>query len=605
MQLGISMDGERFYIPDYLDLVLHPYTKNIYLGGRSEITRIMFHAVEEILLQDRTRSFVTLGEIEENTELFTLLVDRVAKTETACQEAEIREHLRVIHDELIRKVAIFSDIGDFADKIMAVLTFIYGHSSAHLHPFFHPFAESFMEQLDLLKKSQVKRLAFSDKYCYFHFLRRYVSHCFTPFEGTPLHGLQVLGFLETRNLRFDRTYILDVNEDIIPDTRKEESLVPLGVRQAIGLPTYRDRDALAAYYFDILVRGSSEVHIFFVENGQKEKSRFVERLLWDKQAKEKTESTAPYVGSLNYRLSLETSEPKAVAKTAAMSEFLRSRAFDATSLDVYLRCPLQFYYRYVLNLEKKEGTRSAVERVDIGRLVHRIMFAYFEKRRGFTLSAADMNGADMKSQVESIFQEIYGPEPIGPVYLLRRQVLRQMETYLQRYERPLASRLPVTILRLEHRIERSVEGLNFRGILDRIDMRGETTCIVDYKTASPATRYTIDFDRLVMDDRDTWAEAIGSIQLPFYHFLNEGHWGTRPEDGDAMFLFLGKAHLDQRIELRLFSEEDDRPSAYEKVKHVLLGLASEIADPHTPFEPALRKARACAFCDYQYLCGTQ
>jgi ATP-dependent helicase/nuclease subunit B len=605
MQLGISMDGERFYIPDYLDVVLHPYTKNIYLGGKSEITRIMFHAVEEVLLQDRTKSFVTLGEIEENSELFTLLMGRVSRTETTRQEAEIREHLRVIHDELIRKLAIFDDIGDFADKIMAVLAFMYGHSSAHLHPFFHPFAESFMEQLDLLRKSQVKRLAFSDKHGYFHFLRRYISHCFTAFEGTPLHGLQVLGFLETRNLRFDRTYILDVNEDVIPDTRKEESLVPLGVRQAIGLPTYRDRDALAAYYFDTLVRGSREVHIFFVENGRKEKSRFVERLLWDRQAEEKTESAAPYVGSLNYRLSLETSEPRILTKTAAMSEFLRSRAFDATSLDVYLRCPLQFYYRYVLNLEKKEGTWSGVEKVGVGRLVHKIMFAYFEKRRGFTLSAADMNGADMKSHVESVFEEIYGPEPIGPVYLLRRQVLRQMEAYLQRYERPLVSRLPVTILRLEHRIERSVKGLTFRGILDRIDLRGETTCVVDYKIASSATRYAIDFDRLVVDDRDTWAEAIGSIQLPFYLFLNEEHGRARPEDGDAMFLFLGKAHLDQRIELRLFREGDDRSSAYGKVKHVLLGLASEIADPRTPFEPALRKAKACAFCDYQYLCGTQ
>ena len=31
---------------------------------------------------------------------------------------------------------------------MEVLAFIYDHSSARLHPYFHPFAESFMRELD-------------------------------------------------------------------------------------------------------------------------------------------------------------------------------------------------------------------------------------------------------------------------------------------------------------------------------------------------------------------------------------------------------------------------------------------------------------------------
>src|SRR5208337_1448497 len=156
-------------------------------------------------------------------------------------------------------------------------------------PYFHPFAESFMKELAVLGRSRVRDLAFAERNSYFHFLRRYVSRCFTPFEGTPLKGVQVLGFLETRNLRFHRTYILDANEDVIPDTRKEESLLPVKVRQILGMPTYADRDMLSAYYFHTLVRGSAEVHVFFVENGRKEKSRFVEQLLWEKQKKDRAE----------------------------------------------------------------------------------------------------------------------------------------------------------------------------------------------------------------------------------------------------------------------------------------------------------------------------
>ncbi len=64
MQLVASMEDSRLYIPDYLGFVLHPYTKNIYCDGRTEITRIMFHTLEELLAADRTRCFISLDEIE-------------------------------------------------------------------------------------------------------------------------------------------------------------------------------------------------------------------------------------------------------------------------------------------------------------------------------------------------------------------------------------------------------------------------------------------------------------------------------------------------------------------------------------------------------------
>src|SRR5208337_2269561 len=147
-------------------------------------------------------------------------------------------------------------------------------------------------------------LSFAERNSYFHFFKGYVGHCAAPFEGTPLQGVQVLGFLETRGLRFERTYVIDANEDIIPDTRKEESLLPFKVREILGLPTYVDRDMLSAYHFETLVKGSQEVHLFFAENDRKEKSRFVERLLWERQKAEEAEPPGGFVRSIAYRLSL-------------------------------------------------------------------------------------------------------------------------------------------------------------------------------------------------------------------------------------------------------------------------------------------------------------
>ena len=198
IQVVTSMDDDRLYINDYLSLVLHPYTKNIYMGGSAEITRIIFHALEEALLEDRTRTFVRLDEIEGRTELFHEVSMRASGSEGAVSPAGIKEHLKTIHDALIRKACFFVDIKDFAGKMMEILAFIYDRSSARLHPYFHPFAESFMKELDVLRTSRVRDLAFAERNSYFHFLKRYVAQCFTPFEGTPLKGVQVLGFLETQ-----------------------------------------------------------------------------------------------------------------------------------------------------------------------------------------------------------------------------------------------------------------------------------------------------------------------------------------------------------------------------------------------------------------------
>ncbi len=50
MQLAGSMQAGRVYVPDYLAFLLHPYTKNIFFpgpGNRTDLTRILFHAIED------------------------------------------------------------------------------------------------------------------------------------------------------------------------------------------------------------------------------------------------------------------------------------------------------------------------------------------------------------------------------------------------------------------------------------------------------------------------------------------------------------------------------------------------------------------------------
>ena len=69
-------------------------------------------------------------------------------------------------------------------------------------------------------------MSFLERTSYFTFFRKYIMTGHVPFPGTPLKGIQILGFLETRNIRFDTVFILDANEEVIPDTSKEDTLLP-------------------------------------------------------------------------------------------------------------------------------------------------------------------------------------------------------------------------------------------------------------------------------------------------------------------------------------------------------------------------------------------
>jgi len=138
--------------------------------------------------------------------------------------------------------------------------------------------------------------------------------------------------------------------------KREDSLLPGRVREILGLPTYRDRDRLASYYFDVLVKGAKEVCISL--------SRTTDRrshVLWKKSygsfssVSGQTDSSRS-IRSLQYRWHLENRVPEPVAKSLEIAEFLGRFTYSATAIDTYLVCPLRFYYRYVLRIAERLET---------------------------------------------------------------------------------------------------------------------------------------------------------------------------------------------------------------------------------------------------------
>ncbi len=71
MELICTKQGKRYSAAQYVKFILHPYTKNIRFGHRTDVTRILFHAIESMLTSDKSKILFTLEEIEQADEVFT------------------------------------------------------------------------------------------------------------------------------------------------------------------------------------------------------------------------------------------------------------------------------------------------------------------------------------------------------------------------------------------------------------------------------------------------------------------------------------------------------------------------------------------------------
>jgi ATP-dependent helicase/nuclease subunit B len=598
MTLIGSMDEERVYIPDYLTFVLHPYTKNIRHRGSAETTRVLFHAIEDRLAASRTMSFASLEEIESDAKLMRAAAASLGGEPGSPTAEELAAHLADIHDRTVRRFRSFPTVKEFASRCIELIAWISESSTAPVHPFFSQFSEEFVRSLETISRSLIADKSFSDSTGYFILFRRYLSTRYHPFPGTPLRGLQVLGALETRCLRFQRVFVLDANEGSLPASGAEGTLLPLAVRAALGLPTYRDRDEIAAYHFHVLSRGARELSLFSVESGERERSRFAERLLWEREREAGSVDAGAVVRPIQYSVSLQERAPEAVTKTAEVAAWLRGRELSATALDAYLRCPLSFYYRHVLGLGRRESPSGEIEQADIGLFVHEALLRYFDSRKGRQLTPADADRPAMDSLVEKLFRERFGDGQSGAARLLKKQLSSHLGDFISGYFAHLVRDHRITLDELEKRAASTRDGFQITGRLDAIQQRDGLRWIVDYKSSSNPKTHRIRFDRLDPADRETWSAAIPTLQLPFYLMLE-------PRAENAMFLLLGRPVLDQGIEVPLFADAGEARRRMPELEEVILALMREIVSPEVPFLPAANGKRACSYCDFQVLCGMQ
>ena len=200
------------------------------------------------------------------------------------------------------------------------------------------------------------------------------------------------------------------------------------------------------------------------------------------------------------------------------------------------------------------------------------------------------------------FEEQYGKDPAGEIYLLRNQVENHLKDFIKVYQVPKIKEFQTRIVGLEQRIDVKMDSFKLGARLDRVEKRGDRTVIIDYKTSANKNYLTIRYNKLDLKNRDSWSEAIGSLQLPFYLIAYSQLTREKPEEIDCMFLLLGKARIDSDIEAPLFSNETEFKENFGNLTRIIFSLLGEIVNPDQPFLPTIDPKKNCGRCPYGYIC---
>jgi CRISPR/Cas system-associated exonuclease Cas4 (RecB family) len=395
-----------------------------------------------------------------------------------------------------------------------------------------------------------------------------------------------------------------VNDDLLPGGIGSDMLLPQQLREKLGLETRRDRDTLSEYYFHLLIRGAMRVHLFFSESGESDKSRFIEQLLWERQKRDGTFSSDQYMKTIQYHVKLANEGVSSIPKTDDVLVLLQGFTYSASALDTYLQCPLRFYYKYLMRIKEKEEISADLDAQDIGKFIHHVLNIFYEPCIGRTLEVRDLSAGRMKQVIDELFAQKFGAEPAGAAYLLKRQIRRQMVALLKEYQQPMVEEGEIILKGLEEQLSIHTLGAAFKGRLDRIEQRGDTFFILDYKTGSKPSKPPVNFSKLTLDDRTSWNEAVVSVQLPMYLLLYSVHTKTAVEHIVPAYLYLGKNRLGKDCEVAFMEHTQERIACFEKMKLLIGFLIKEINTAAIPFSPTVDLNKNCPTCPYTGLCGT-
>ncbi len=374
--------------------------------------------------------------------------------------------------------------------------------------------------------------------------------------------IRVMDTLETRGMQFDKIVIVDFNETCVPSLKDCDLFLNSALRKSLNLPTLLDKKNLQKHYYYQLFKNSKEITLSYIESETSKASNMLLELdLHIEPIKDAYTLFAPSP--------LKDYQEEEI-KAAIPKDF----SFSASSLNAFLTCKRRFYYHYIKRFKEspKDENNSAV-----GSLLHELLKEAYEK---------DKNPYVLEERLIWLLET---RENITPKERLDTLVaLKKIQAFYKKERERFNAK--IKILDLEKSFETTIQGVAFKGRIDRIDKTADNEIILlDYKFKND-----LKLDNMSKTQRGGLspieiAQISTDYQMAVYAFAlkNLGYKGPIK----AFFYDLRKGELLEEDELILQAKMD----------HLEFSLIPKLKQ-EIDFEKTL-EAKDCEYCSFKDMCN--
>ncbi|UKJ13253.1 PD-(D/E)XK nuclease family protein [Helicobacter pylori] len=374
--------------------------------------------------------------------------------------------------------------------------------------------------------------------------------------------IRVMDTLETRGMQFDKIVIVDFNETCVPSLKDCDLFLNSALRKSLNLPTLLDKKNLQKHYYYQLFKNSKEMALSYIES---ETSKVSNMLL----------ELDLHIEPIKDAYTLFESTPlKDYQEEEIKAAIPKDFSFSASSLNAFLTCKRRFYYHYIKRFKEspKDENNSA-----IGSLLHELLKEAYEK---------DKNPYALEGRLIQLLEtkgNITPKERLDTLIALKKI----QAFYVKEKERFNAK---IKILDLEKSFETTIQGVAFKGRIDRIDKTADNGIILlDYKFKSE-----LRLDNMSEKQRGGLspieiAQISADYQMAIYAFALKSLGYKEPIK--AFFYDLRKGKL----------LEEEEPILQAKMDYLKSSLIPKLQQ-EIDFEKTL-EVKDCEYCSFKDMCN--
>jgi len=306
----------------------------------------------------------------------------------------------------------------------------------------------------------------------------------------------------------------------------------------------------------------------------------------------------------------------------------KDREYSITQLETYSRCPFKYFMQYVLGISEISEPTEEVEPVEIGSIMHKILFEFYTELRKQQITLPNCSEPDFK-KAEKIIFDIAGQNIHSPLFyselsfyekekitgingnnkesILYKFLIKEREnnddsepTYFEIAFGNIRSKIKDETLSSEEPVLGN--NIKFRGKVDRIDVdtENETFDIVDYKVSLRSKPTQNDIQDGI------------SLQLPLYLFAAKKLFEKNEITLTPSEVYLYSLRYNEKefgknrvalINRKSENKEEEIKKLFEQTLSKIESFVENIIKGQFPLTFLKdREKKICGYCDYRKIC---